>query len=575
VDLIIQGLTKQFQNERGLTALREDEAFEAFAGFCVLSDFYEDEFDPDRLRTGGGNDLGIDVVGVLVNGDLLRDAADVRDAVEQARQLDVRFVTVQAKTTAGFEAKVFTDLADNLVHLFTAPQVRYPASEDVVNLRACIDAIYSNVAKLSRGLPRLSVRYVSTGSVGNDLLDQKRASAAAALDATNRFEEVDVRPVGARELRELYKRATDAVSASFTMPKRIALPRIPGVEQSFLGVLPAPDLVARVLTDPSGGIRKTLFYENVRDFQDYNTVNKEIRTTLRDEERRERFAVLNNGITIVTRELTTAGDDFRIRDFQIVNGCQTCHVLFDERESLNDGVFVNIRLVESRDEDVIAGIIAATNRQTAVTDEDLAARETFQKELEAFFTAQPEQRRLYYERRSRQYSAQQQVEKTRIITRGQLTRAYAAMFLDEPARIGHYTELKEARAGELFQSGHNPIAYYAAASTSYRIEWLFRNSKLHRAYAPTRYHLLAAVKTYLLGAGRLDPRPKKATEECRRILDMMWSPLRAEHLIHRLLDVVVIAAEQGTQSAPIGELVRTQRFADRVRREVLALSGSR
>ncbi len=34
VDLIIQGLTKQFQNERGLTALRED------------------EFDPDRFRTG-------------------------------------------------------------------------------------------------------------------------------------------------------------------------------------------------------------------------------------------------------------------------------------------------------------------------------------------------------------------------------------------------------------------------------------------------------------------------------------------------------------------------------------------
>ena len=119
-----------------------------------------------------------------------------------------------------------------------------------------------------------------------------------------------------------------------------------------------------------------------------------------------------------------------------------------------------------------------------------------------------------------------------------------------------------------------PIAYYAAASTYYRIEWLFRNGKLPRGYAPTRYHLLAAVKTYLLGAGRLDPRPKKATEECRRILDMMWSPLRAEHLIHRLLDVVVIAAEQGTQSAPIGELVRTQRFADRVRKEVLALSGS-
>ncbi|MGN9911107.1 AIPR family protein [Phytohabitans sp. LJ34] len=571
MDLIIQGLTKQFQTDRGLTSLRDDEAFEAFAGFCVLSSFYEDEFDPDRFRTGGGNDFGIDTYAIVVNGDLLRDPAEVRDAVEQARQLDVRFVIVQAKTTAGFEAKVFTDLADNLIHLFTAGSIAYPASEDVLNLRSCIDAIYSDVGKLSRGLPRLSVRYVSTGTVGNDLLDQKRSSAATALDATNRFEDVDILPVGARELRELYKRATEAVSASFTLAKRITLPRIPGVEQAFLGVLPARELVSRLLTDSTGGIRKTLFYENVRDFQDYNAVNQEIRATLQDGDRRDRFAVLNNGITIVTRELTTAGDDFRIRDFQIVNGCQTCHVLFDEREALTDGVYVNIRLVESRDEDVIGGIIAATNRQTAVSDEDLAAREQFQKDLEEFFTAQPERKRLFYERRSRQYSAHQQVEKTRIITRGQLIRAYAAMFLDEPARIGHYTELKQARGAELFQPNHAPIVYYAAASTYYRLEWLFRNGKLPRVYAPTRYHLLAAVKTYLLGAGRLDPRPRKAAEECRRVLEVVWNPLRAEDLVNRLLAVIQAAAQEEAQGAPLGELVRTQRFADRVRKEVLAL----
>jgi AIPR protein len=572
VDIITQGLTKQFQTERGLDALKDNEAFEAFAGFCVLSQFYEDEFDPDQFRMGAGGDLGIDVAGVIVNGELLFDAADVRDAVAQAKELRVRFVVVQAKTSTKFETKVFTDLADNLVHLFTAKQLNYPGSDEVLNLRACRDAVYAEVGKLTRELPSISVHYVSTGTVGDALLEAKRAAAAARLEATNLFDQVDVRAVGAREIRELYKRATDVVSASFTMAKRITLPKIPGVDQAFLGVLPASELVARLLTDPSGGIRKTLFYENVRDFQDYNAVNLEIQSTLRDVDRRDRFAVLNNGITIVTRELNTAGDEFRIRDFQIVNGCQTCHVLFDERDTLTDRVQVNIRLIESRDEDVISGIIAATNRQTAVSDDDLSGREEFHKHLEDFFAAQPPQRRLFYERRSKQYSARTDVEKTRIVTRAALTRAYAAMFLGEPAGVGHYKDLVANRKNDLFQTDHHPLAYYTSAATQYRLDWLLRNRKIPTTFGPARYHLLAAVKTYLLGSGPLPPSPKAAEAACKTVLDTMWSPLQAEHLFDRLLPAVLAAmGEEVKAGVPLGEMVRTQRFADRVRTQVLAL----
>lgn len=258
MDIITQGLTKQFQTERGLDALKDDEAFEAFAGFCVLSQFYEGEFDPDQFRMGAGGDLGIDVAGVIINGELYSDAAEVRDAVAQAKDLRVRFVIVQAKTSTAFQTKVFTDLADNLVHLYTAKQLTYPCSAEVLNLRACRDAVYAEVGKLTRELPSISVLYVSTGTVGDALLEAKRAAAAARLEATNLFDQVDVRAIGAREVRELYKRATDVVSAKFTMAKRITLPKIPGVDQAFLGVLPASELVARLLTDPSGGIRKTL-----------------------------------------------------------------------------------------------------------------------------------------------------------------------------------------------------------------------------------------------------------------------------------------------------------------------------
>jgi hypothetical protein len=43
---------------------------------------------------------------------------------------------------------------------------------------------------------------------------------------------------------------------------------------------------------------------------------------------------MNNGITIVTRSMVQAGPRLHVKDPQIVNGCQTCNVLLDNRDLL-------------------------------------------------------------------------------------------------------------------------------------------------------------------------------------------------------------------------------------------------
>lgn len=567
MDKIVEALVAAFKQERGLAALADSDLFEDFAGFCVLSAYFEDEFDPDEFRIGAGGDLGVDVAGVIVNGDLLLDSADVQAAVNAAKQLDVTFVLTQAKRSESFTASVFTDLSDNLVELFTADVIPYPTNADVINLKKCITAVYGDISKFSRGLPTLVVRYASTGIIGDYLLDAKRMAAAERLDGTNFFAKVDVAPVGGRELRDLYQRATSAVAADFSMPKRLTLPKIPGVDQAFLGVISGKELV-RIITDPGQGIRKTLFYENVRDFQDYNAVNMEIQATLRDRTRCDRFAVLNNGVTIVTRELMLAGDDVHLKDFQIVNGCQTCHVLFDEKDSLTEGVQVNVRLIQSRDEDVITGITAATNRQTAITDEDLAAQEKMHKDLEALFASFPEAERLYYERRSRQYTSSA-IEKTRIVTRGHLTRTFASMFLDEPSRAGrYYKELKETRKQDLFQSSQSLLAYYTSAAAAYRLEWLFRNKRIDRKYTPAKYQLLMAIKLKLLGGAPLPVGDRKAEADCRKVLDVIWDAAKSEALVEKLLEPLNAAVAAEGAGVLNRDTVRTQRFADRLRREI-------
>lgn len=575
MDKIVEGLVASFKADRGLSALDAAELFEAFTGFCILSSYFEDEFDPQEFRIGAGADLGIDVAGIIINGDLLLDAADVRAAVDAARVLDVRIILIQAKRSESFDVGVFSDLADNLVELFTSDTIAYPANPDIANIKKCVSALYSDLSKYSRGLPSIVVNYASTGSIGDPLLQAKAEAAAKRLDGTNFFSNVEVTALGKREIRDLYQKATTAVAADFTMPKRITLPKIPGVEQAFVGILPGSELV-RIITDPGGGIRKTLFFENVRDFQDYNPVNLEIQATLRDDDRRDRFAVLNNGVTIVTREMTLAGDDIHVKDFQIVNGCQTCHVLFDEKEKLGDGVHVNVRLIQSNDEDVITGITAATNRQTAVSDEDLAAQEKFHKDLEALFTSFSEPERLYYERRSRQYSTTQTVEKTRIVTRGQLTRTFASMFLDEPSRAGrYYKELKDTRANDLFQPSQSTLAYYTSAAAAYRLEWLFRNKRIDRKYATAKYQLLMAIKTRLVGTGPLPTGDRKANKECQKILDIMWDQTKSETLVTQLLVPLQSAIDAESDSGVLNrDTVRTQRFADRLRREVLAMTSA-
>ncbi|HEV8559510.1 MAG TPA: AIPR family protein [Actinophytocola sp.] len=577
MDLVIKSKLEQFRKDWDLTALSEDQAFEAFAGFSVLSSFYEDKFSPDAFRTGGGNDLGIDVFGMLVNGELLHDAADVREVAERAKKLDVRVVVIQAKTSASFETKVVSDLAENLRHILGPEDVRYPSSSGITNIRECLQAVYGDIGKLSDRPPRLHVRYISTGEQVAEMIDQKARSAEDQLTSLNRFEKVDFRCVTRHELRELYQRATTALSATFTMPKKITLPRIPGVEQSFQGLLAATELVDNVLTDPGGGVHRTLFLENVRDFLGYdkNDVNQKIRETLRDPERRQRFAVLNNGVTIVARELTTLGDEIRVRDFQIVNGCQTCHVLFDQRSQLTDAVQVSVRLVHSSDEDVIRGIVAATNRQTAISEEDLSAREEFHQRLEEYFAAHDRSQILYYERRAKQYNARTDVEKTRIISRGQLTRAYLAMFLNEPSRVGHYKALVAERGKELFKEGQQAAYYYTAAATSYRLEWLLRNRRIQNSYAPARYHLLAAIKMRILGPGAPSPNSRTAIKECDKILKVVWKATTAEQLVLDLLRPLQRAVDaERALGVPLGEMVRTQRFAERVRVEVLGPTNS-
>jgi hypothetical protein len=162
--------------------------------------------------------------------------------------------------------------------------------------------------------------------------------------------------------------------------------------------------------------------------------------------------------------------------------------------NVDDSLLIPVRIISTEDEEVIASIIKATNRQTLVREDQLLALSDFQKKLEDFFKTYEDGKKLYYERRSRQYN-DQSLAKTRVVTMANLIRAYSSMFRRLPHRTTRaYNELLEGIGESIFGQDHRLEPYYLAAFALYRLETLFRNQALHSKYKPARYQTLLAFR---------------------------------------------------------------------------------
>ena len=96
-----------------------------------------------------------------------------------------------------------------------------------------------------------------------------------------------------------------------------------------------------------------------------------------------------------------------------MNGCQTSHIIFNNRDRITESVFLPVKVIVTRDGEVTNQIIQGTNRQTEVKVEAFESLAPFQKQLEELYIAMGRGKRdpIYYERRSKQYD-QQNVRKT-------------------------------------------------------------------------------------------------------------------------------------------------------------------
>lgn len=557
MDRVTESLLDEFCTEHELTGLAQDKAFEHFVCFVTVGRHYSDTFDTEDIVLGAGGDTGIDGIAVIVNGELISDVEDLDDT-QDAAELDVTFIFVQADRGTGFDAAKIGSFGFGVTDFFSeTPSL--PRNEKVKTAAEIMSAIYARSSKFKRGNPTCRLYFATTGRWTDDSnLEARREAVVADLVSTNLFRDVTFTPLGAEGLQRLYRQTKNAIAREFLFENRVVVPEIPGITQAYLGFLPVPEFL-KIISDDSEEMIGSLFYSNPRDWQDYNEVNSEIKTTLLSEGK-NRFVLMNNGITIIARDVRPTGNKFVIEDYQIVNGCQTSHVLYEQADKNDKTVMVPVRLIGTQDESIINAIIRATNRQTEVKEDQFFALQEFPKQLELFFQTFPAPFKLYYERRSRQYD-KLSIEKTRIITQPNVIKAFAAMFLNEAHRTTrNYSALKAKVGRDIFGQGHRMEPYYVAAFALYKLEYLFRNGRLDAKYKPARFHILLAARILT----NATPLPRMNSHEmekyCKPLVDMLWDTTAA--------DSVMTAAVQIVDQAAAGNFdrdnIRTESFTNRI-----------
>jgi hypothetical protein len=536
LDRITESLLGQFSRENGLADLPESKRFEHFAAFAMIRRHYSRSFATDDVVLGGGNDTGIDAIAMIVNNNIVTDLDAVHDLVKQNDYVDVTFVFIQAERSPSFSGSKVGNFGVGVVDFFaTTPKL--PRSAEIQALAEITDLVLGEYAPVLRS-SKCFLYYVTTGLWTSDAnLVGRRDNVVEDLMALSIFDAPQMFCVGAAELHDAYRRTKNPIQRTFVFDRRVDIPSSDGVIQATLGFVPFSEF--KKLIEDEGGteILTSIFEDNVRDWQGWKSVNSGIRNTLQSDQR-SKFVLMNNGVTIITRNLTRVGEKFTISDYQIVNGCQSSNVLFEERDQIGDDVTVPLRLVHTSDDTIKELITTATNSQTDIKPEQFASRRNFARGLEQFFATFPEEHRLYYERRDGQYDRGSE-PKIRVIDIATVLRSYASIFWETPhAAAKSYASIRDQVGATIFVEGHSYWPYYYASYAWFLLDGYYRSKFVDPKYKSARWHILMAVHLQLDNGTKSFPNSKEIEQRAEAAMKKLWQPAAAEKAFTAAVELI-------------------------------------
>lgn len=503
-DTILTGYLRSFSDDFGYMELDEPKQFEKFVNNIIFSRQYM-RSNPtpeliDIVSTGNGQDTGFDGIGIIVNGVLIKNMDEYKFFSEKDFNLDISFIFIQSKARPRFNASEVNNFYFGVDNFFNK-ESSIPENKTIKRFREIKNFIYENDTLKFNKNPKLYMYYVVAGEWKSpqDIVARKDESVEK-LKNKNIFSEINAIFYDTEKLKVLYTELKRKNIKQIQFSSRVALPDITNVTQSFIGSLPMNEFI-KIITDSEGNLQGNLFDDNVRHFQGNNKVNTEIENTLKNKDIQDALPILNNGITIITKKIEQTGNNISLFDFQIVNGCQSAHVLFQNKDIIKENTNIIIKIIETTNQSLINKIIKATNRQTQVTDEAFESLSDFHRNLEMYYEAKSKQinNPIYYERRSKQYDNDpRKIKSTQIVTLAGQIKSYVATFLEQPhSTHRYYGELLNSNRSRLFTDKYKKYEeYYLSALILNRLDFLFRNKKIDKIFRDYRFQILYIAFLY-------------------------------------------------------------------------------
>lgn len=528
---IVKSHLNNFSKSFGFESDPQDQQFEYFCNYAVLYSRCASGFDLDDVTTSAGDD-GVDGVAIILDEEIIMSDEDARSAFKTDRKNhDMEVVFIQAKTSDGFDLGDFLKFKESILRFLN--EEPYLATDTIQrNARSVFDECIGNVPKIRNGKPRLTVRFITTG---NYLAPKEFRSAIDAFEQQisdlGYFSEADIKCLGRNELTELWVSTYSGITAKLPLFGSAPLPTIAGIEEGYLVVARAVDVVANLLVAEDGSLRAQVFEENVRAYLGGdNIVNQSIADTLNSSVTSTRFPVLNNGITIVSPDIRLQGNVLHLENFQIVNGCQTSNILYENRGKYDDKVMVTLKVIETSSEDVFSELVRATNSQSKVDETQFLTLRPIIKRAEQLFNSfEGQDGRLYFERREKQYFGKE-VPAIRTFNINTVAKCVASMFCHRPDLAYRYPKkMYEVLSAVMFDEENKEIIFYASCLVLYRLHLYVASSNVPQNMRRFKWHILVLVCTIIAGKDKPALKSKKMDAYCQKIIDKLTKP--GEHAL--------------------------------------------
>ncbi|MBC1604167.1 AIPR family protein [Listeria rocourtiae] len=548
--------------------------FEQYINDLVLNIYGND---PNALYEDmdTGSAFGIDGVAIFVADKLVTSIEDVDDIIEDLKKFEVNFFFTQSKTTQKFNRQEVNDFFSGVRRFFNFEKCEINELEVFWEVAKYI---YTKVSKFKKR-PELNLVFASLAPKDINLNDIHMKATVEqnllGLDDLNLFSKISSPQfLGVKQIMDLQNKANSDLEISINMTKSpVAYPKDPTkkIKNGYFGLIKLADFV-NILTDEVSGkriLRKGIFDDNIRYYLGAKE-KVEVNHTMKEQlvgDSKHLFGVLNNGITIISDEVNLNSEELTLINYQIVNGCQTSNVIFEvlDKINLDEDIYIPARFIATNDEETKNSIIRATNSQTALKPEQLAALSPIQKALEEYYTIKRKAKEfdLYYERRTEQYR-DESIQKTKIITIPSQIKATSALFLDLPHEVsGQYGKVEKKTRGMLFDEESDLSflnVYYVSGLAWYKVERFVQNNK--KKYIRARWHIIMVLKYILCKDNQIDLRINKNANTNSQVIEKAL--LDEEESGKYIMNAIILINEALTQNGEkIEEVLQDRKLFER------------